>query len=107
MNLDWSKLGFSYLPTSYHVEYHWKDGKWDSGELKDKPFITLSIAAECLHYGQAAFEGLKAYRGEDGKIRVFRVEKNAERLISSAPHLHGSCSRGDVLRGCRACRQGE
>ena len=84
MNLDWSKLGFSYLPTSYHVEYHWKDGKWDSGELKDKPFITLSIAAECLHYGQAAFEGLKAYRGEDGKIRVFRVEKNAERLISSA-----------------------
>lgn len=84
MELDWSKLSFSYRPTSYHIEYHWKDGAWDNGELKDKPYITLSIAAECLHYGQEAFEGLKAYRGADGKIRVFRMEMNARRLQSSA-----------------------
>lgn len=84
MELDWSNLTFSYRPVSYHIEYHWKDGKWDAGELKDKPFITLSIAAECLHYGQAAFEGLKAYRGADGKIRVFREEMNATRLFNSA-----------------------
>ncbi|MCQ2404065.1 MAG: branched-chain amino acid aminotransferase [Lentisphaeria bacterium] len=84
MDLDWSNLTFSYRPVSYHLEYHWKDGKWDDGELKDKPFITLSIAAECLHYGQAAFEGLKAYRGADGKIRVFREEMNAQRLFNSA-----------------------
>ncbi len=84
MELDWSNLTFSYRPTACHVEYHWKDGKWDEGELKEKPFVTLSIAAECLHYGQAAFEGLKAYRGEDGKIRVFRMEMNARRLMQSA-----------------------
>ena len=84
MELDWSNLTFSYRPTSCHVEYHWKDGRWDEGELKEKPFVTLSIAAECLHYGQAAFEGLKAYRGEDGKIRIFRMEMNARRLIQSA-----------------------
>ncbi len=84
MDIDWSKLTFSYRPTSYHIEYHWKDGVWDGGELKDKPYINLSIAAECLHYGQAAFEGLKAYRGEDGKVRVFRMEMNARRLNQSA-----------------------
>jgi branched-chain amino acid aminotransferase len=42
------------------------------------------MAATCLHYGQEAFEGLKAYRGKDGKIRVFRVEENAKRIQSSA-----------------------
>lgn len=41
------------------------------------------MAATCLHYGQEAFEGLKAYRGKDGKIRVFRLEANAERLQST------------------------
>ncbi len=84
MDIDWSKLTFSYLPTACHIEYHWKDGAWDKGELKTEPYVTLSIAAECLHYGQEAFEGLKAYRGEDGKIRVFRMEMNARRLMNSA-----------------------
>ena len=41
------------------------------------------MAATCLHYGQEAFEGLKAYRGKDGKIRIFRPEANAERLQST------------------------
>lgn len=84
MEIDWSKLSFSYRPTACHIEYHWKDGAWDAGELKESPYLTLSIAAECLHYGQAAFEGLKAYRGEDGKVRLFRPEMNAQRLMRSA-----------------------
>ena len=84
MDIDWSKLTFSYRPTTCHVEYHWKDGSWDQGELKTEPFINLSIAAECLHYGQAAFEGMKAYRGEDNRIRIFRPEMNARRLMASA-----------------------
>ena len=41
------------------------------------------MAATCLHYGQEAFEGLKAFRGKDGKIRVFRMKDNAERLQST------------------------
>jgi len=88
MDIDWSKLTFSYRPVNCHVEYHYKNGQWDKGEEKTSPFITLSIAAECLHYGQEAFEGLKAYRGEDGKVRVFRMEMNAKRLQNSA---HRSC----------------
>ena len=41
------------------------------------------MAATCLHYGQEAFEGLKAFRGKDGKVRIFRLEANAERLQST------------------------
>ncbi len=43
----------------------------------------LKYAATCLHYGQEAFEGLKAYRCKDGKVRVFRVDENAARLQST------------------------
>ena len=43
----------------------------------------MHMAATCLHYGQEAFEGLKAFRGVDGKIRIFRLEENAKRLASS------------------------
>ena len=83
MDIDWSKLTFSYRPVNCHVEYHYKNGQWDKGEEKTSPFITLSIAAECLHYGQEAFEGLKAYRCKDGKVRIFRVDENAARLQST------------------------
>ena len=41
------------------------------------------MAATCLHYGQEAFEGLKAFRGKDGKVRIFRLEENAARLQST------------------------
>ena len=44
---------------------------------------TMHMAATCLHYGQEAFEGLKAFRGKDGKVRIFRLEENAARLQST------------------------
>ena len=47
----------------------------------------MSMAATCLHYGQEAFEGLKAYRCPDGKVRVFRVEENANRLQATCRGL--------------------
>ena len=43
----------------------------------------MHMAATCLHYGQEAFEGLKAFRGKDGKVRIFRLEENAARLQST------------------------
>ena len=45
------------------------------------------IASTCLHYGQEAFEGMKAFRGKDGKIRLFRCEENAKRMLSSAEYV--------------------
>jgi len=44
----------------------------------------MHMAATVLHYGQAAFEGMKAFRGVDGKIRLFRPDENAKRMASSA-----------------------
>lgn len=82
-NLDWNSLGFGYLDTDYNVRCYYKDGKWGSLEVTDKKTLDLHMAATCLHYGQECFEGLKAFRGKDGKIRVFRLQAGAERLQSS------------------------
>ncbi len=83
-NLDWSSLSFSYYPTDYNVRCTFKDGKWGEIEVSDSEYIPLHVAATCLHYGQESFEGLKAYRGKDGKVRIFRMEENAKRFIRSA-----------------------
>ena len=63
--LDWANLSFGYMKTNWNLRIWFKDG------------------ATCLHYGQEAFEGLKAFRGKDGKVRVFRMEANAERMQST------------------------
>lgn len=86
-NIDWRNLGFSYLPTNCHVRYVWRDGQWDQGELVEEPYLRVHIAATALHYGQAAFEGLKAFRCRDGKVRLFRPHENARRLANTAERI--------------------
>ena len=83
-DMDWGSLTFGYYPTDYNVRCEYKDGKWGDIEVSDSVTLPIHMAATCLHYGQEAFEGLKAFRGKDGKTRVFRIEKNAERFRSSA-----------------------
>lgn len=83
-DLDWGNLSFGYIPTDYNVRCYYKDGKWGEIEVSSSETINLHIAATALHYGQEIFEGLKAFRGKDGKVRVFRLEENAKRIISSA-----------------------
>ena len=82
-NIDWANLPFGYMPTDYNVRCYYRNGKWGEIEVCSEETITLHMASTCLHYGQEAFEGLKAYRGKDGKVRVFRVEDNAARLQST------------------------
>ncbi len=84
LNLDWKNLGFAYMDTACHIEYVWRDGVWDSGTLVKEPYMQMHIAASCLHYGQAAFEGMKAFRCKDGQIRAFRPEENAKRMYRTA-----------------------
>jgi len=83
-NIDWKNLTFGYTKTNYNVRSYFRDGKWGSLEVSSEETINIHIAATALHYGQEAFEGLKAFRGKDGKIRVFRWEENAKRLQKSA-----------------------
>ena len=81
--IDWSKLGFGYSKADYNVRCTYKDGKWGELRVCDSEEVTMHMAATCLHYGQACFEGLKAFRGKDGKIRVFRIDENAKRMQNS------------------------
>ena len=83
-NIDWSSLPFGYVKTDYNVRCTFKNGEWGEIVVTDSEEITMHMAATCLHYGQEIFEGLKAFRGKDGKIRVFRTEENGKRLQDSA-----------------------
>ncbi|MBP5573216.1 MAG: aminotransferase class IV, partial [Bacteroidales bacterium] len=83
-NIDWGSLPFGYYPTNYNVRCYYRNGQWGEFEVSSETTINIHMAATCLHYGQEAFEGLKAYRGKDGKVRVFRMDENAKRLQSSS-----------------------
>jgi branched-chain amino acid aminotransferase len=83
-NIEWSTLPFGYMKTNYNVRAYYREGEWSKLEISDSEYIPMHIAATALHYGQQAFEGLKAYMGKDGKIRLFRWEENAKRMQDSA-----------------------
>ncbi|MFG6391716.1 MAG: branched-chain amino acid aminotransferase [Candidatus Amulumruptor sp.] len=85
--IDWANLPFGYIKTDYNVRCYYKDGKWGDIEVSDSENLNLHIAATALHYGQEIFEGMKAFRGKDGRVRVFRMEENARRIASSARGL--------------------
>lgn len=84
MGHDWKNLGFGYIKTDSNVRAYYKDGKWSDLEVTTSEYLNVHMAATGLHYGQEAFEGLKAYMGKDGQIRVFRWDENAKRMQSSA-----------------------
>ena len=86
-NIDWSKLTFSYTKTNTILRTVYKDGAWTPVESLTEDNLTFSSYAGALHYAIECFEGLKAFRGKDGKIRLFRPEENAKRLQRSAKYL--------------------
>ncbi len=83
-NIDWGNLSFGYSKTNYNVRSYWRNGQWGELEISSSDTINIHMAATCLHYGQEAFEGMKVFKGKDGKTRVFRWEENAKRLQTSA-----------------------
>lgn len=83
-DIDWGTLPFGYYPTDYNLRCYFKDGKWGPIEESRSETVELHMAATCLHYSQEIFEGLKAFRGVDGKIRIFRMRENALRMQESA-----------------------
>lgn len=83
-NINWTELSFGYIKADYNVRSYYREGKWSALEVTDSEQIPIHIAATCLHYGQEVFEGLKAFRGKDKKIRIFRMRENALRMQSSA-----------------------
>lgn len=83
-NIEWGKLPFGYYKTDFNVRSVYKNGEWSKLEVSSSEYINVHIAATGLHYGQEAFEGMKVFRGKDGKVRMFRWEENAKRMRRSA-----------------------
>ena len=88
MNIDWSKLGFHYTEPEYIVRSAYHEGVWEEPYATKDKYLHLHVSATCLQYGQEAFEGLKAFRGVDGKIRIFRWRENMKRMARSAEGLY-------------------
>lgn len=78
--------GFAYRRTEYRYVALYRDGSWQPGGLTTDETVTLNESACVLQYAQTCFEGLKAFRTEDGHIVCFRPDLNEARL-------HDSCIR--------------
>ena len=77
--IDWKHLTFSYTECAKMVRCSFKNGQWGEVYVTSDFYISIHAAATALQYAQQAFEGLKAFRGVDGKVRIFRPEANAQR----------------------------
>lgn len=82
--IDWGNIGFGYMKTDFNIRCTYSNGAWGQLEVHESEFLSLHMAATSLHYGQESFEGLKAFRGKDGRIRIFRMKDNALRMQDSS-----------------------
>lgn len=84
---DFSELPFGKVFTDHMFTADFEDGEWKNLQILPYGPIPMSPAISALHYGQAIFEGLKAYRQPEGRISVFRADKNFERFNKSAARM--------------------
>lgn len=80
-------LGFGKTFTDHILRMDYVNGAWQAARIQPYAPISLDPAAAVLHYGQAIFEGLKAFRCKDGKLRTFRPDRHAARFAGSAERL--------------------
>ncbi|MCU1484898.1 MAG: Branched-chain amino acid aminotransferase [Actinomycetia bacterium] len=78
---------FGTLLADHMTVARWRGGMWDAPKLGPLEPLPLHPAAHVLHYGSACFEGLKAHRGVDGVVRIFRLDRHVRRLQQSAEVL--------------------
>lgn len=85
---DEASLGFGRLFTDHMLVAQYEEGKgWHDPRVVPYGPFQLDPAAAVLHYGQELFEGMKAYRGKDGKVRLFRPEENCRRMAEGAARI--------------------
>ncbi len=85
---DESKLGFGKVFTDHMFIMNYTEGKgWHDGRIVPYQRLSLDPSAMVFHYGQEMFEGLKAYKGADGKARLFRPDMNAKRTNATNKRL--------------------
>lgn len=104
--LDWDNLSFSYRKTSAIIVSRFKDGQWTEPEVSEDFDFHFNAFAGVFHYGSACFEGLKAFRGVDGKVRIFRPDENAKRIRRSAARLGMAAPSEEMfIKMCAMCVQ--
>lgn len=84
---DFKNLGFNFVPTNSIIVADFRDGKWSEPRSVNVMEFNINFFAGALHYASSCFEGLKAFRGVDGKVRIFRPDANAARMQSSGDFL--------------------
>ncbi len=84
---DFNNLLFGRTFSDHMFEADFEDGEWKNFEIKPYGDIAISPAASALHYGQAIFEGIKAYKQPDGRVGIFRPLRNLERFNISADRM--------------------
>ena len=85
--VDFSNLTFGRVFTDHMFVCDFEDGKWQTPKIMPYQALTIEPSARVFHYGQAVFEGMKAYKDEDGQIFLFRPDENYRRINISASRL--------------------
>ncbi|RIV45472.1 branched-chain amino acid aminotransferase [Flagellimonas pelagia] len=85
--VDFDNLSFGSVYTDHMLVCDYKNGEWEAPKIVPYQPITLDPSAKIFHYGQSIFEGMKAYKDDDGKVFLFRPLENFKRLNKSAERL--------------------
>ena len=102
--LDWSDLSFKYRKTNVIIVSSYKDGEWTAPVATQDFNFHFNAFAGVFHYANACFEGLKAFRGVDGKVRLFRPDENAKRIRRSGAHLDMAVPSEEMfISMCKQC----
>jgi branched-chain amino acid aminotransferase len=85
--IDFNNLPFGKYFTDHMLEADYKDGEWKMPEIRPYQALSFEPSMAALHYGQAIFEGIKAYKSKDGKAYIFRPYDNFKRFNISAERM--------------------
>lgn len=86
-SVDFDKLAFGKNFCDHMFSLEYADGAWCNPHILPYGPVPIEPGACSLHYGQTVFEGLKAFRGKDGAVRIFRPDMNAKRLRTSCERI--------------------
>src|SRR5687767_15801885 len=86
-DLDLSNLPFGRFFSDHMLEADFENGEWKNVEIKPYQPLLLSPSVAALHYGQAIFEGIKAFKNQKGEACIFRPQENYRRFNISAERM--------------------
>lgn len=98
--VDFTNLGFGSVISDHMLMADYKNGSW--GEPKVIPYgeLSMSPAILALHYGQAIFEGMKAFKMKDGSISIFRVQRHHQRMLKSLERMCMPAISEELFTAC-------